>query len=91
VGYKLDGRAFDDQGTEVAGWWSDEYPTFKDGRTISYIWRGETHERGDLSPERLGLARIHLRPGDNHNGKGQVQHVAINLELEVTVERVTKT
>lgn len=90
TGYTLVGRAYDNEGCEVAEWESTEGATFsKDGRRLSYMWRGKTWEGKGIDPERTGLATMKLRPGESDNGTGEVQHVGINRQLDVEFERVT--
>ena len=90
TGYVLVGRAYADDGTEVAEWESTEGATFsRDGRRLSYTWQGKTREPGGgVDPERTGLATMKLRPGESNNGTGDVQHVGINRQLDVEFERV---
>lgn len=89
-GYLLVGRAYDDGGAEVAEWESTEGATFsRDGRRMSYVWHGKTWHDGSMDPDRTGLATFTLRPGETDNGTGEVQHVGLNRQLEVQLERVT--
>jgi hypothetical protein len=90
TGYSLVGRAYDDDGAEVAEWESTEGATFsRDGRRLSYMWRGKTWDGDTVDPGRTGLATMQLRPGESDNGTGEVQHVGINRQLDVELERVT--
>ena len=90
AGYTLVGRAYDSGGTEVAEYESTEGATFsKDGKRLSYIWRGKTWEGDGIDPLRTGLATMQLRPGEKDNGTGEVQHVGSNRQLDVEFERVT--
>jgi hypothetical protein len=90
TGYSLVGRAYDNDGNEVAEWESTEGATFsRDGRRLSYTWQGKVWDVDGIDPERTGLATNKLRPGEKDNGTGEVQHVGINRQLYVELERVT--
>jgi hypothetical protein len=53
-GYYLNGRAYDSDGQDVAEWHSDGDPTFtKDGRSMSYVWRGNALDSGNLDSRRI--------------------------------------
>lgn len=91
-GYWVQGNAYDREGSEVAYYKSEGYPTFtKDGRTMSYVWTGDSiaGDSGPIKTAREGLARLSLAKGQTDAGSGRVQHVGMDRELTVTFERVT--
>ena len=84
--YDINGFAYNPEGVEHARWWSDGIPEFgKDGRSMTYRWKGTVMENGgnDDSPDRTGVASM------TDGGTGRVEHVGMNLDLEVSFERVT--
>ena len=88
-GYWLIGRAYDTAGLAWADWESRKPATFsKNGREMSYEWTGIALDGSGPAPDRTGLSRLALDPGDKDHGSGQVQHVMGNLELKVKVERI---
>ena len=91
-GYWVDGRAYDDNGEEIAHWWSVPDPAFtKDGRTMSYVWKGKVTDADSdhLSPDRTGLGTMVLSGGERDSGIGEVQHVDHNRRLDFKLMRIT--
>jgi len=91
-GYWVQGNAYDADGVEVAHYESLGLPTFtKDGRTMSYVWQGDSNapDGEPVSTIRTGLATMTLDEGEKNTGNGRVQHVGMNRELVISLERVT--
>jgi hypothetical protein len=90
--YKIDGRAYDSTGREVARWWSDGSPLFgSNGREMTYIFDGTLNEfpgsAGD--PDRTGVVKVWLGP-DGNTGRGRVDHVAERRRFDFDLYRVTE-
>lgn len=91
-GYWIQGNVYDREGAEIAKFKSQGLPTFtKDGRTVSYVWEGDVvvGDSGPVTTSRAGLATVSLDEGEKNIGDGRVQHVGMNRELVVRLERVT--
>ena len=88
--YNVDGSAYDGRGEEHARWNSVDVVHFaKDGRSMTYMWEGTiTSETLALDdPRRTGFARLTLASDDA--GRGRVEHVALRVNLEFNLRRVT--
>lgn len=89
--YALEGTAYDDAGREHARWQSVDVMHFaKDGRSMTYLWEGTitNPEIGPDDPRRTGFARVVLSSDDA--GRGRVEHVALRVNLEFNMRRVSK-
>ena len=88
--YHVEGTAYDANGVEHSRWRSVDTVHFaKDGRSMTYLWEGtvtnETLEATD--PRRTGFARLTL--ASENAGRGRVEHVALDVNLEFNLRRIT--
>jgi len=91
-GYELVGRAFDSKGDFAAKYASEKWPTFtRDGLILSYEWSGTVDDPTQPSQgvTRKGLASVRLTSAEKDHGDGLVQHVGMNREMVVTMDRLT--
>lgn len=91
-GYELVGRAFDSKGEFAAKYASEKWPTFtRDGLILSYEWSGTVDDPTQhlQGATRRGLASVRLTSAERDHGDGLVQHVGMNREMVVTMDRLT--
>jgi hypothetical protein len=89
--YAVEGTAYDEHGNEHARWQSEDIVHFaKDGRSMTYLWGGTISNPtlGPFDPRRTGFARLMLSSDDG--GRGHVEHVALNVNLDFNMQRVTR-
>lgn len=95
--YNVEGTAYDSIGREHAHWESTEVVHFaQNGRGMTYQWTGKirignknaNEKAGPERPDRGGFARLTL--SSENGGRGRVDHVAMNINLDFNIFRLTK-
>ena len=88
--YAVEGTAYSGSEGEHARWESTDVVHFaKDGRSMTYEWKGSIKSPtiGPEDPRRTGFAHLSLSSDDG--GRGRVDHVAVDVILEFNCSRIT--